>query len=213
MLISNNQTLFITISVFLILPYLSVVFAEYSKQLYDLVPTHQLKNLPPSLKARLLPYEFIFVVSPFENSLQESGRAQEITADRSCKVCQYWTLLNDSISCSTCKNYFHLNCISMAKVPSRGFVWMCHYCLNPSLKVQEDTRSTITDANSTDVEHDQNITPIWPYFYLGEHSEIDDILGPLNPDRCYPRFPSRYKTSSFSPKVLASLIRWIYLKI
>ncbi|KAF8972764.1 hypothetical protein BDZ97DRAFT_1649930 [Flammula alnicola] len=188
--------------------YFNRLFDPYIKKEFEVIPSHDVRNLPDHIRDVLISrYEFVVAEKEVIPDLTDTIRL--------CDTCQEWCPSPDSVLCDRCKKYFHMRCVQpplMAK-PSRGYGWTCAPC---SRKHEEEVDShelrhptpTISKIRSNApaargrgrprkdkslAEKEENLPVkhfnMWPFRYFGQHTVAEDTLDP--DDLIFPRTASR----------------------
>ncbi|KAI0998067.1 hypothetical protein K3495_g10123 [Podosphaera aphanis] len=126
------------------------LYDRYIHRFYDVIPTSQVINVPVEVK-KVLDDRWKFI-------LVEPGRGKELTsAVKSCKRCNKYCAIHDSVDCAVCESTYHMSCISppLLKKPSRGFAWACGTCS----KAQE---KKLEARNTPNINH----------FNIGDEDEL-----------------------------------------
>ena len=109
--------------------YYSQLYDRYTQRFYDVVPIETVKNMPASTLEKLQNYAFILV---------EEGLKDHFMYRHDCPVCKKACATTElAVTCSLCKESFHMPCIGLRKLPPRGFAWECHSCTSKALALKE----------------------------------------------------------------------------
>ncbi|KAF2675372.1 hypothetical protein BT63DRAFT_474995 [Microthyrium microscopicum] len=207
--------------------YFSQVFDRFMHRWFEVIPTHQVVNVPENVK-KALDERWKYIVV-------EATKVKELTSNaKLCKRCSGYCAANDSVDCAVCKNTYHMNCVrpALLKKPSRGFAWACAPCSRAQERRLEARRTPVIGNNTPDVddevveEEEEEVVPttnagspaayddrpateaeiahakMWTMRYLGIHCRVEDAL--QYDDRAiYPRASSR-----LGPKHQAVVLPW-----
>ncbi|PPQ93874.1 hypothetical protein CVT25_013583 [Psilocybe cyanescens] len=188
--------------------YFNRLFDPYIKKEFEVIPSHDVRNLPDHIRDVL--------ISRYEYVVAEKEVIPDLTDNvRLCDTCQVWCPSADSVLCDRCKKYFHMKCVQPPLIakPSRGYGWTCAPCsrkheeqvdsheLRHATPVQVKIKSNAPAArgrgrprkDKTLAEKEENLPVkhfnMWPFRYFGQHTVAEDTLDPE--DLIFPRTASR----------------------
>ncbi|PPQ98048.1 hypothetical protein CVT26_003043 [Gymnopilus dilepis] len=179
--------------------YFNRLFDPYIKKEFEVIPSHDVRNLPDHIRDVLIErYEYVVAEKEVIPDLTDTIRL--------CDTCRTWCPTfssSDSVLCDRCKKYFHMKCVQpplLAK-PSRGYGWTCAPCSKrheeevdshehrhatpaaaPKLKSNAPAargrgrprkdKSLAEKEESLPVKHFN----MWPFRYFGQHTVAEDTL-------------------------------------
>lgn len=113
--------------------YYHQLFDRYIHRFYEVIPTWKLKNAPANV-LQVLRERYSFIVA-------ETSIASELCdALRVCFVCHEWASTAESVRCDTCRNFFHMQCLTppLSTKPAKGYSWNCAPCARQHDEVVEE---------------------------------------------------------------------------
>ncbi|KAF9560108.1 hypothetical protein CPC08DRAFT_708307 [Agrocybe pediades] len=188
--------------------YFNRLFDPYIKKEFEVIPSHDVRNLPDEIRDVL--------ISRYEYVVAEKEVIPDLTDNiRLCDTCQVWCPSADSVQCDRCKKYFHMKCVQPPLIakPSRGYGWTCAPCSRrheeevDSRDIRHGTPSAVkvrTNAPAARgrgrprkdkvlAEIEENLPvkhfKMWPFRYFGQYTVAEDTLDPE--DLIFPRTASR----------------------
>ncbi|KDR80821.1 hypothetical protein GALMADRAFT_60740 [Galerina marginata CBS 339.88] len=189
--------------------YFNRLFDPYIKKEFEVIPSHDVRNLPNEIRDVLISrYEYVVAEKEVIPDLTDTVRL--------CDTCQVWCPTADSVLCDRCKKYFHMKCVQPPLIakPSRGYGWTCAPCSRrheeevDSHELRHATPVAVTKIKSNApaargrgrprkdkslAEKEENLPVkhfnMWPFRYFGQHTVAEDTLDPE--DLIFPRTASR----------------------
>lgn len=113
--------------------YFYQLFDRYIHRFYEVIPTWKLRNAPENV-LQVLRERYSFIVA-------ETSIASELCdVLRVCFVCHEWASTVESVRCDTCRNFFHMQCLTppLSTKPAKGYSWNCAPCARQHDEVVEE---------------------------------------------------------------------------
>lgn len=113
--------------------YFDKLFDRYMIKFYDVIPTSiflpfisENNSNNNFLKAIHKRFEYVFVETHRSKAFIEGFSSGSCN----CENCGQWCSGQDSVTCVSCKQHFHMYCLDppLLRKPSRGFSWTCAPC-------------------------------------------------------------------------------------
>ncbi|KAA1470162.1 hypothetical protein DENSPDRAFT_835896 [Dentipellis sp. KUC8613] len=187
--------------------YFNRLFDPYIKKEFEVIPSTSVRNLPDNIRNTL--------ISRYEYVVAEKEVVPDLTDTlRHCHTCEKWCPPAESVRCDSCKNYFHMSCVTPPLIakPTRGYGWTCAPCSKaheeaveghvvrhptPLTKPKSNAppargrgrprkdRSLAEKEEKFEVKHFK----MWPFRYFGLYTVAEDTLDP--DDLIFPRAATR----------------------
>lgn len=190
--------------------YFNRLFDPYIKREFEVIPSHDVRNLPDNIREVL--------ISRYEYVVAEKEVIPDLTDQiRLCDHCSDWCPSTDSVQCDCCKRFFHMDCVQpplLAK-PTRGYGWTCAPCSRrheeavDSHELRSSAAANATKAHKSNAppargrgrprkdksqaEKEENLPvkhfKMWPFRYFGQFTVAEDTLD--EEDLIFPRTATR----------------------